>query len=116
MKSINIFINEKLHLNKDIEITPITDQLSNIIKDFCQNTLGLDTLDYMSHCEDDRGNSVHDKPEKLARIYLYSKKFKDIDDTAKKLEKLLSAVKKVKKTEVFVTVIYFYFEEYESTD
>ena len=112
MKNLDSYILEKLHLNKDTKIndSSLCEELSNIIRDYCQKTLKLNTQQYVTHCEDSKGNSTFNNSSNLARIYFWSKEVRDLDKFASIIAPKLDKVKKIKKTEVFATAIYFYFE------
>ena len=118
MINLGQYIVEKLHLNKDINVKDdaIFDEIADFINDYMQGTCRLKTTDFIWMFEDDKGVSINKDESKLDRIYLYSKKEsfqKDIDRIAKDIESGLNKIKKVKKTEVFATSIYFYFNYFK---
>ena len=124
MKELNKYILEKFKISKDININQgyILDEISDFINDYMQGTCKLKTTDFIFMFQNDKGTFIRknerDDVSELARMYLYSKKEnfkKDIDKIAKDIESGLNKIKKVKRTEVFATSIYFYFEDYEES-
>lgn len=117
MNSLSKYITERLHIDKDIEVseTDVFKEISDVINNYLQKKLSLKTEDFLYMFEDDEGHITKDEST-LARIYLYSKKFdprikeRDIDKVSKYLENSINKIKPIEKTEKFVTSIYFYFK------
>ena len=113
MNSLSQYIFEKLHLDKDMTINDVNvfTEISDIINNYFQKKLALDTEEFVYMFEDDEGNITHDE-SKLAIIYFYSKYFedKDIDKVANYLANVINKIKPINKTEVFATSIYIYFK------
>lgn len=113
MKKINTYIQEKLHINKNMEINETDDikEISSIINEYFQKKLNFTTEEFTYMFEDDEGNITKDE-EKLGIIFIYSGHFegRDIDKVSKYLENSINKIKPIKKTEVFETSIYIYFK------
>ena len=117
MNNLSKYIIERLHINKDIEVSEIDvfKEISDIVNNYFQKKLALKTEEFLYMFEDNKGHTTNDE-SKLARIYIYSKKFdprikeRDIDKVSNYLANSINKIKPIKKTEVFVTSIYFYFE------
>lgn len=109
MKQINTYILEKLIINKDTTSHDICIDLCEKINDYCKNTLHLDTKQYMIYCADDKGDSCYSKPEKLHRIYFWSKEILDLNKISKELASEFNSIKKVKDIKLEKTAINFIF-------
>lgn len=117
MINLNQYIFERLHINKDIDVSEIDvfTEISDIVNNYFQKKLALKTEDFLYMFEDDKGHITNDE-SKLSRIYIYSKHFdprikdRDIDKVSNYLANSINKIKPIKKTEVFVTSIYIYFK------
>ena len=109
MIDIDKYIIEKLRINKDTKsihsgsFTPedekeIKNKMSDIIKDYLQNNLGLDTMEYITDTSQPKYVSLY-----------YSKGKFNLENIADNLYKLLKPFC-IKEPYISGKIIYFYFE------